>query len=40
VVVSREGKITAIRAGITEENDLERLIGKALGGSARGPLGS
>ncbi len=40
VVVSRDGKITAIRAGITEETDLERLVGKALGGSAGGPLGS
>jgi cytochrome c biogenesis protein CcmG/thiol:disulfide interchange protein DsbE len=40
VVVSREGKITAIRAGVTEERDLERLVGRALGGSARGPLGT
>ncbi len=40
VVVSRDGKITAIRAGITEETDLERLVGKALGVSAGGTVGS
>ena len=30
VIVSREGKITAVRTGITDERELERLIAQVL----------